>query len=506
MDTKPMSPEEDYRFDVAGYLILRGVLTEAELSTCNQALDEGSGSEGMLEWPEPLCDPFVKLCDHSLIAQYLKQLCWDEYRHDQPPRLIDETVCTTSEPLIGGNEPRRWSRAYQQRNHTRYCHGVLAVWALTDVGKGEGGFVLVPGSHRSDLETPDDLLDGTDEMGLVEQPVLEAGDLLLCAQNVLHGFRPWKGVRKVRLLTYGYISGLVRRSDGSVQEGGPASWEEEMTPEQRAVLSATESISSVVKSDGQTCHVERTDAPHHPSIHVRDPNSNIDEKEFYFWDLCGYAILKDVMDDAWITAAHEAIDQFRDRFELDPDGTNGSRRLAGTPFPSLHGLFDLPHPYCEPFREMIAHPVVVQRLNWMMGSGYYLSRARAIHYERGTSGLHIHSTPEPATPRNTYALQNGRAYSEQVNVNWQLVDTRQGDGGFVCVPGSHKANYPVPEALTLCEEEMGMVKHVEIKAGDVLIFMGASQSHGAYPWMNETPRRGVIITYKSRNLDLTFEQ
>ena len=77
---------------------------------------------------------------------------------------------------------------------------------------------------------------------------------------------------------------------------------------------------------------------------------------------------------------------------------------------------------------------------------------------------------------------------------------------FVCVPGSHKANYPIPEALTLCEEEMGMVKHVEMKAGDVLIFMGASQSHGAYPWMNETPRRGVIVTYKSRNLDLTFER
>ena len=45
-----------------------------------------------------------------------------------------------------------------------------------------------------------------------------------------------------------------------------------------------------------------------------------------------------------------------------------------------------------------------------------------------------------------------------------------------------------------------------MEAGDVLLFMGAAQTHGAYPWMNEKPRRGVILTYISKNLDLMFQR
>lgn len=112
-DTQTMTPEEDYRFDVAGYLILRNVLSEAELRVYNRALDEGGGPAGMLEWPAPLCDSFVQLGDHPLLAQYLEQLGWGEYRLDQPPHLIDETTCAYS--FVGGNEPRNSTTAPSDR-------------------------------------------------------------------------------------------------------------------------------------------------------------------------------------------------------------------------------------------------------------------------------------------------------------------------------------------------------------------------------------------------------
>ena len=48
-----------------------------------------------------------------------------------------------------------------------------------------------------------------------------------------------------------------------------------------------------------------------------------------------------------------------------------SDRLLGKPRPRLGGLYELPHPDCDPFRAMMAHPPVVQRLSWMLGHGYH---------------------------------------------------------------------------------------------------------------------------------------
>ena len=38
------------------------------------------------------------------------------------------------------------------------------------------------------------------------------------------------------------------------------------------------------------------------------PDSGIDYREFYFWDLNGYMVLRGVMDEEWLAAANEAVD------------------------------------------------------------------------------------------------------------------------------------------------------------------------------------------------------
>ena len=214
MDREQMSNEENYCFDVAGYLIVRDVLTREDIEACNRNLDQ----KGTTPLPESL----AKLRDHPVLEWYLNQICGEEFQLDREPHLIGDAGKDVSAPLIGGNEPRDLARGYYQQNDARFCQGVLAVWALEDVNEDDGGFVLIPASHKNYVETPKDVLTGVDDMGLTFQPSLKAGDLLLCAETTLHGVRPSKGNSPQRLLAYGYVAKTARRSidaDATCDEG-----------------------------------------------------------------------------------------------------------------------------------------------------------------------------------------------------------------------------------------------------------------------------------------------
>ena len=97
--------------------------------------------------------------------------------------------------------------------------------------------------------------------------------------------------------------------------------------------------------------------------------------------------------------------------------------------------------------------------------------------------------------------QNGRSYCQAVTATWQLRDVNEEDGGFACLPGSHKAYYPVPPGVTTCDDHMGLVKHIGMKAGDVLFFMDGATSHGTFAWNGDLDRRGILIKYSSRSFN-----
>ena len=505
MDRESMSNEENYCFDVGGYLIVRGALKRKEIEACNEALDQAGQIDGMLGWPAPLREPFRDLLIHPVLVWYLNQICGYGFRLEEEPQLIGDVAGNVGGALVGGNEPRDPARAYYHQNGRRECQGVRAIWALADVNEGDGGFVMVHCSHKSNVETPQDVLTGEDDMGLTVQPILQAGDLLLVADTVLQGMQPWKGKGRQRLLSYEYAARGVIRATGTgpkVQED-PST--DELTPEERAVLYKPGYESTTppptVGSDGERTWLEDRAKIIHPSIYIKDPNSNIDEKEFYFWDLSGYLVVPNVMTPEDLELANEAIDRFEDRIVVGGELSGGSKSLVGTGRPTLGGLINLPKPYCEPFRRMVAHPAVVHRLNWMGASGFRCGGPTAFCAVKGTSGHSLHDANEPLNASRGYVFQNGRSYCEAITVTWQLRDVNEDDGGFACVPGSHKAQYRLPQGVRSYDDHMGLVVHPVMKAGDVLFFMDGAQTHGALAWTNEIPRRGMLIKYSSRNFN-----
>ena len=111
MDDKMMTNEENYRFDVAGYMIVPSVLTAAELNACNQALDQLASNNGPLRWTSPVCNPLRALREHPVLMQYLEQIC-------------GEGSASTNRRDSSNHAPRR-----------RTCRGATSGW----IGRGRIG-------------------------------------------------------------------------------------------------------------------------------------------------------------------------------------------------------------------------------------------------------------------------------------------------------------------------------------------------------------------------------
>ena len=80
---------------------------------------------------------------------------------------------------------------------------IVVMYALRDVKPGDGGFICVPGSHNASLNTykPDVY------SHLVVNPTLQAGDMLIFTEALVHGTRKWNGDCQRRSLLYKYAPG-----------------------------------------------------------------------------------------------------------------------------------------------------------------------------------------------------------------------------------------------------------------------------------------------------------
>ena len=105
MDPVAMSNEENYAFDVAGYLRVPGVLNHRQVNALNQAIDAAGTPDGMLGWPTPQRGLFRDLLVHPQLVWYLNQLIGHGFRLDQAPRLLGTQIGEVGAPLQGATNP-----------------------------------------------------------------------------------------------------------------------------------------------------------------------------------------------------------------------------------------------------------------------------------------------------------------------------------------------------------------------------------------------------------------
>ncbi len=235
---------ERYLFDLNGYLVLRKALDAAHVRELNAGIDallplevgewngyvqghnygddDGFNLQQIYEGGEP----FERLIDHPAWIGHVKQFVGGEGTFDwhHGPLFIDENFATLRGPgeaigLHSGGHLAVKRTQYRFSNGGFHCGQIDILMALTDIGPGDGATMVIPGSHKANLEHPEAKrhemvgeeasVDGV--TGAVEVH-LQAGDVLLFVDAIMHGSarRVNAGLRRSIVFRYGPSWGNFR--------------------------------------------------------------------------------------------------------------------------------------------------------------------------------------------------------------------------------------------------------------------------------------------------------
>ena len=206
------------------------------------------------------------------------------------------------------------------------------------------------------------------------------------------------------------------------------------------------------------------------------------DTEKYLFDLNGYLVIPDVLH-AEETAELNAILDARIAAEREPEETAFRFRDLLT--------------WGAPYRDLLAHPRLLPYLHALVGERCRLDHEYldVIRQGLGPIGATLHGGGAPHDPSQYYQVKDGRIHNGLIVVVYALKDVHPGDGGFACVPASHKANFPLPRGWADMSEKLApCVTAVPCKAGSVIIFTEAL-THGTLPWKGADERRSIFMKY-----------
>ncbi|MCY3764434.1 MAG: phytanoyl-CoA dioxygenase family protein [Gemmatimonadetes bacterium] len=256
---------ETYLFDLRGYLHLENALSDKEVGVLNACLDEipplapgewyghvqahtyGDDTSGLnLQQIYEAGEPFETLIDHPSWFEKVKRFVGGEgsFDYHHGPLFIDENFANFREPgeaigLHSGGFPPILRNQFRYHGGRFMCGQINILVALTDIGPGDGGTMVIPGSHKSNFKHPhferhrmarDATVEGVE--GAVEIH-MAAGDALLFVDGISHGSarRSNTGTRRVVVYRYG-------PSWGNFRHGYQPSPEllQRLTPQRRRIV------------------------------------------------------------------------------------------------------------------------------------------------------------------------------------------------------------------------------------------------------------------------------
>ena len=232
----------------------------------------------------------------------------------------------------------------------------------------------------------------------------------------------------------------------------------------------------------------------------------MNEQEKFLFDLRGYIVVENAL-------TPEQVKDLAYRLQLQRE--SGEKRHYGSDRTFLRN--DVDSAWTAPsllewggtYIDLIDLPSISPYLETLLGKGYRLDHDYLNVVNENTKGkLYLHGGGQGAGGARDivgptdggqcfYRYNNGRFFNGLVSVAFELNDVSTSSGGFACVAGSHKMNFPLPEDWRISQSQTeihGCVDRVSAKAGDAIIFTEAC-SHGTVPWEGGEERCTIFYKY-----------
>ena len=246
-----MTQEQRYLFDLCGFLHLTNVLTPDELDAASEAAGRYIDSPaenlpshfGGSENRKGFAHGFA--FDRALEKLVFLPAIWPVVLEltNGKPMLASGTLMvddpnghTEAVPLHSAREDYGFESArYEIRQDRIYCDDFVVFPYLDNVHPGDGGLLVIPGSHKSQFTRPPQLFSQGRIEGEIPPGVINitpsAGDVVIMPEAMTHGVLPWKATdRQRRVLTLRYRP--HHRQEGPI----PVAVKQRLAPETRELI------------------------------------------------------------------------------------------------------------------------------------------------------------------------------------------------------------------------------------------------------------------------------
>jgi hypothetical protein len=206
-----MTDEQKYFFDLRGWMLLPGVIAEAECASIRAHLKEGGS---------PFTGPAQELLDHPSVVEVLSEILgggtspedYYEFRCEGSFVTLRQQGWTpkgTEQPHGG---PAISPQHYRTDGQRIYSGLTRVVWELNPVNHGDGGPLFLSGSHKASFPQPPSVL-------MPDNPHLQdyacpAGSALIFTESTLHAATSWKNpdVERIAIFSaYNHYSAQYHR-------------------------------------------------------------------------------------------------------------------------------------------------------------------------------------------------------------------------------------------------------------------------------------------------------